>query len=250
MLDREVFLRPIAHRGLHDITKGRIENTMPAFEAAIARGYAIECDLQPLADGTPVVFHDETLDRLIDASGRIDQRTTKDLAHLAYKAAPKVRILTFAELLDVVAGAVPLFVEIKSDWTPPRRDFLERVGKLVRRYKGPLALMSFDPAVMTAMREIAPKTPRGIVSGRYQSPGWWLETLGAERGRRLTDLLESGPAAPSFYSYHVKSLPTPVTEYVRKVQGLPVICWTVRTVEERRIAKVWADAPTFEGYLP
>jgi hypothetical protein len=48
----------------------------------------------------------------------------------------------------------------------------------------------------------------------------------------------------------VKSLPTPVTEYVRKVQGLPVICWTVRSAAERRIAAAWSDAPTFEGYEP
>ena len=49
MRDRSAFLKPIAHRGLHDAAKGIIENTVPAFEAAIARGYGIECDVRPAA---------------------------------------------------------------------------------------------------------------------------------------------------------------------------------------------------------
>ena len=55
---------PIAHRGLHDRTKGLIENTCGAARAAIARGYAIECDVQLTADGKAIVFHDFELDRL------------------------------------------------------------------------------------------------------------------------------------------------------------------------------------------
>ena len=48
MLDREAFLRPIAHRGLHGPPGGgAIENTVRAFDAAILRGYGIECDLRP-----------------------------------------------------------------------------------------------------------------------------------------------------------------------------------------------------------
>ena len=70
-LDRDTFVRPIAHRGLHDPTAGRIENTAPAFRAAIDKGYGIECDLQPADDGTPMVFHDEKLDRLVAATGPI-----------------------------------------------------------------------------------------------------------------------------------------------------------------------------------
>ena len=49
------FLRPIAHRGLHDRRQGRIENTAPAFLAAIDKSYGIECDLQAAADGTITV---------------------------------------------------------------------------------------------------------------------------------------------------------------------------------------------------
>ena len=72
MLDRKTFLRPIAHRGLHSAKRGIIENTEPAFAEAIAKGYGIECDLRPATGGLPIVFHDETLNRLVEGRGPAD----------------------------------------------------------------------------------------------------------------------------------------------------------------------------------
>ena len=86
-LDTAVFLRPMAHRGLHVAGKGVIENTLPAFQAAIAKGYGIECDLQSAADGTPFVFHDATLDRLMDATGALAARSPANLAALPNSSA-------------------------------------------------------------------------------------------------------------------------------------------------------------------
>ena len=249
VLDRATFVKPIAHRGLHDTTTGLIENTAPAFEAGLARGFGVECDLQPAADGTPFVFHDETLDRLMDATGRIDARTPAEIAALRYRGSTE-RILSFAEFLERAAGRGPLLVEIKSEWMPPRREFLAKIAKLAKSYKGPLALMSFDPGVMAEMATLAPNVPRGIVSGVYAGPGWDVETLGAVRAERLTHLLESRAAAPSFYAYDVKALPTPVTRYVREVQGVALFTWTVRSAADRAAAKQWADAAIFEGDPP
>ena len=246
-LDRAAFIKPIAHRGLHD-GKTLLENTAPAFGAGLARGYGIECDLQPAADGTPFVFHDFTLDRLVAAKGRVDARSPRELAALRYKAHGDLGILSFAEFLELADGRGPLLVEVKSDFSRPRAGFLENIAKIAKRYKGPLALMSFDPGVMAALAELAPKIPRGIVSGVYEGKDWHLETLGAKRAAALTDLLESGPARVSFYAYHVKALPRVVPQYARDVQGLPLFTWTVRTAADRKIAAAWADAPIFEGY--
>jgi glycerophosphoryl diester phosphodiesterase len=246
-MDRKAFVKPVAHRGLHNAKAGIIENTAPAFEAGLKMGYGVECDLQPARDGTPMVFHDFTLDRLIDAKGPIAERTPAALMKLRYKGARDIGILSYADFLDLCAGRGPLLVEVKSDWTKPSPRFLKQIAKLSAAYKGPLGLMSFDPVVMATLAELAPTVPRGIVSGVYEGEGWWLDVLGKERGWRLTHLLESGPAKPSFYSYHVKSLPAPVTQYVREVQGLPVFCWTVRSKEDRKVAAQWSDAPTFEG---
>lgn len=252
-LDRAAFIRPIAHRGLHDAKRGIVENTGPAFEAALARGLGIECDLRPARGGWPLVFHDETLDRLVDGTGAVSELAPADLARLRYRGAPATPILTFADLLDLVAGRVPLLVEIKSEWTPPDADFLGLVASLAASYRGPLALMSFDPDVMAALAALAPKIPRGIVAGVYRRgdvEGWWDERLTPERQERLSHLLESAAASPDFYAYHVAALPTPVTRYVREVQGLPLFTWTVRTAKDRTIAAKWADAPIFEGFEP
>ena len=245
--DRTAFVRPIAHRGLHGGKTSHLENTAPAFEAGLAKGYGVECDLQPASDGTPMVFHDFTLDRLLDAKGRVDKRTPQDLQALTYRGCSE-RILTFADLLELAAGRGPLLVEIKSEWKPRPPAFLASIAAQAKLYKGPLALMSFDPTVMAAMAELAPDIPRGIVSGVYAGPGWNVDTLGTERAERLTHLLESRAASPSFYAYDVKALPTPVTRYVREVQGLPLFTWTVRSAADRKTAAAHADAPIFEGF--
>lgn len=249
MRDRAAFSRPIAHRGLHNAAKGIVENTAAAFEAAIANGYGIECDLRPAGCATPMVFHDLALDRLIEGQGPLAAHAAPALKRLRYRAAAG-GMIDFPDLLDLVAGRVPLLVEIKSEWDAPDAGYLKAIAKSAAAYRGPIGLMSFDPAVVAGIRALAPDVPRGIVSGPFEGDGWWRERLGAERAFALSNFLESGPAAPDFYAYDVRALPTPVTRFVREVLGLPLFTWTVRTPDERATAARWADAPIFEGYEP
>ncbi len=249
MRDRSAFLKPIAHRGLHDAAKGIIENTVPAFEAAIARGYGIECDVRPAGCATPMVFHDLTLERLVEAEGPLAAHEAAALKGFAYRGTGG-SMIDLADLLDLVGGREPLLIEIKSEWEAPDTRYLQAIADTVADYRGPVALMSFDPAVMAGIRQLAPHVPRGIVSGLFAGDCGWRGKLGAERAYSLTHLLKSGPAAPDFYAYDVNALPTPVTRYVREVLGLPLFTWTVRTEEQRETAARWADAPIFEGYEP
>jgi glycerophosphoryl diester phosphodiesterase len=249
MMDRDAFLRPIAHRGLHNAKRGIVENTAPAFAAAIGKGYGIECDLRPAFGGLPIVFHDETLNRLVDGRGLVAELSAADLKRLRYRGSD-TSIQTFAELLDQVDGRVPLLVEIKSEWAAPDQAFLKRIAKLAAAYDGPIALMSFDPDVMAVIKDLAPGVPRGIVSGSYAGAGWWNRKVSKQRAAGLRDLLESGPVAPDFYAYQVGALPTPVTEFARHVLGLPLLTWTVRTAKDRTAAAKWADAMIFEGFEP
>jgi glycerophosphoryl diester phosphodiesterase len=251
MLDRGSFLRPIAHRGLHDASRGVIENTAGAFDAAIAKAYGIECDLRPAAGGLPVVFHDETLERLTESSGALSALGPAELARVRFKGGTATGIQTFADFLAQVGGRAPLLVEVKSEWEPPDAAFVGEIAKLASGYKGPLALMSFDPAVIVALRTLAPGVPRGIVSGSYRNPDgtqWWADKVPEPRAFDLSQLLESEPAAPHFFAYHVKSLPSPITRFVREVVRMPLFTWTVRSDEDRLIAAQWADAAIFEGF--
>lgn len=247
MLDR-AFLRPIAHRGLHDASKARVENTAAAFEAAIAGGFGIECDLRPARGGLPVVFHDENTERLCGVTRWVADLSPAELQTLKTTVGGQ-GILTFSDFLSLVQGRVPLLVEVKSEWDPPDIPFLAEIARQALDYGGDIALMSFDPDVMTVLRELATEIPRGIVSGGYkdeQGETWWRDRIDEARAERLANLLESGPVAPSFYAYHIKSLPTPVTRYVREVQGLPLFTWTVRSEDDAAIAQHHADAAIFE----
>src|SRR5262245_32530254 len=118
LLDTKTFFKPIAHRGLHNKRAGVIENTGPAFRAALAAGYGIECDLQPAADGTPMVFHDDKLGRLVDAKGLIRAQRPRQLAQMRYRG-QDTPIMRFTDLLDLVGGRCPLLVEIKADRRAP-----------------------------------------------------------------------------------------------------------------------------------
>ena len=247
-LDRATFLRPIAHRGLHDRRRGRIENTAPAFLAAIDKGYGIECDLQAAGDGTPMVFHDERLDRLVKAIGSIASYAPADLAHLRYKSAD-THILTFAELLELVGGRAPLLVEVKVKGRAPPGNFLDRIARQARAYKGPVALMSFNGDVVAELGRLAPTVPRGLVVGSHKlPPSWWAAPSAANRGRILTRRLGSAPAGVAFFAIDVRMLRHARGWMSAHTPELALFSWTIRTAAERRAAALWADAPIFEGY--
>jgi glycerophosphoryl diester phosphodiesterase len=248
-LDRSVFLRPIAHRGLHDKAKGCIENTAAAFLAAIGKGYGIECDLQAAGDGTPMVFHDDRLDRLLGVKERISRQAPTDLARLRYKG-QEAHILTLAEFLQLVAARVPLLVEVKINSATPLEPFLDRIARQARAYQGPIGLMSFDLAVVAALAKLAPTVPRGPVIGSRQLPARWWATPAAAGPATLARLLSRIPPCSSFLAVDVRMLRA--TRACMKAQAidLPLFSWTIRTRRERAAAARFADAPIFESYEP
>lgn len=251
----EAFIRPIAHRGLHDAQAGIIENTASAFAAAIDGDYAIECDIRPARDGVPVVFHDETLSRLTGLPELVAAATAAELAKVPYLATANATetIITLAELLRLVDGRVPLMVEIKNEWEVPDPDFLAQIAALANDYRGAIALKSFDPALMRAIRPLAPDIPRGIVAGKYKAGpkgDWWSDQLGPLRRFQLSHLLDCRGVAPSFISYNVKDLPALAPMIARRIFKLPLFTWTVRSAADRAIAATYADAPIFEGFRP
>ncbi|MCX5494242.1 glycerophosphodiester phosphodiesterase family protein [Kaistia dalseonensis] len=238
--------RPIAHRGYHDAASGRIENTLSAVRAAIEHRFAIEVDLQLTRDGTVVVFHDETVDRLMQASGRVDSFTLAELKAIPFKAGAD-RVPTLAELFATVAGKVPLVLELKSEFKGDRR--LEKaVAPILANYGGPAVVMSFDPESMAMMKKLLPVVPRGIVADRYTDLNDW-GFLTARQRLSFRHLLSVPRVGASFVSYDLNGLPSLAPSLVR-LFGLTLICWTVRTREQWEKAKRYTDQITFEGFDP
>jgi glycerophosphoryl diester phosphodiesterase len=239
--------RPVAHRGLHDAQKGIIENTPSAFAAAIAGRYGIECDLQIAADGEAVVHHDEALGRLTDGSGRLDAMSAADLKRVPFKATTD-RVITLGELCDLVAGRTPLVIELKSRFDGDRR-LAARAAELLAGYRGPAAVMSFDPAQVAALREIAPALARGMVAERrYRHREW--DRLPAANKRAMAYFKHVLRTRPQFLAYSVKDLPAAIPLAARNLFGLPLLTWTVRSPEDRAKAARWADQMIFEGFRP
>lgn len=239
--------RPIAHRGLHHRASGLIENTIGAARAAIAQGFAIECDVQLTRDLEAVVFHDFALDRLTTAKGRVVDKTSAEIGALDLRDTAD-RVPTLAAFLDAIGGRVPLILEIKSAFDGDLR-LTRRTAEVVRAYPGPVALKSFDPDIVVALRELTPDHPRGIVGeNRYEYAEW--QVLPAARRHAMANLLHYPDSRPDFISWQVMDLQSAAPFLCRNAIGLPLMSWTVRTPDQRVLAAKGADQIVFEGFVP
>src|SRR3954468_2323717 len=112
--------RPVAHRGLHDRARGIIENMPGAAQAAISNNFSIECDIQLAADGEAMVHHDDALGRLTEGSGALLGMTSSELKQVAFRDTSE-RMMSLGDLCTLVAGRVPLLIEVKSHFDGDRR---------------------------------------------------------------------------------------------------------------------------------
>lgn len=235
--------RPIAHRGLHDRSAGSVENSRSAFAAAIAGRYAIECDVQVTRDGEAMVFHDDHLGRLTGSPGLVRETTAAQMKALTLKDSSD-RIQTLTELLLQISGRVPLVIEIKSQWDG-NLSLVDRVLASLAEYEGPFAIMSFDPDIVDRVRQMSPRTPRGIVADRATDDDY--NTLPMARRVELRTLSHLDRTAPHFMSLYFRDLPwAPVSAY--RQRGRPVISWTIRSRDEASDALRHSDQITFEGF--
>lgn len=237
--------RPVAHRGFHDRAAGRIENTLPAAEAAIARGFAVECDLQLTRDDVAIVFHDDELDRLTEATGPVAARTLAEIKAIPLKGTD-ARVPTLEELLATVAGRVPLFAEFKSAFNRNRR-LEQAAAPRLAAYAGPLAVMSFDPDSVLALKKLVPGLPRGMVADCFTDAEW--KPIRPLKRLALRHLAAAPMVMPGFVAYGVHDLPADAPLLLRHL-GTPLLAWTVRTAADRATARRYADQIIFEGFDP
>ncbi|MEX0327117.1 MAG: glycerophosphodiester phosphodiesterase family protein [Ruegeria sp.] len=244
----QVFLQcPIAHRALHDVADSRPENSRAAILAAVQAGYGIEIDLQMTSDSRAVVFHDYDMERLTGQPGPIRQVTAGQAAETALLNADD-GIPTLDEVLELVAGKVPLLIEFKDqdgamgpDIGPLEQDAV----RALQGYEGPVALMSFNPNSVAELARLAPHLPRGLVTCSYQPK---VELLPRKVCDRLRDIPDFDRVGASFISHEVADLDRPRVAEL-KARGVPILSWTIRSPEQETEARKIADNVTFEGYL-
>jgi glycerophosphoryl diester phosphodiesterase len=239
--------RPVAHRGLHDFARGIIENMPAAAEAAIAGRFAIECDIQLTADGEAIVHHDDALGRLTEGSGALLSKTAAELKAVTFKGTAE-RMMTLADLCALVAGRVPLVIEVKSHFDGNRK-LVKRMAEVLSSYDGPAVGMSFDPDQVVALRELIPTRAHGIVAERHYTESDWPDASPAQR-HDMTHLRHFFRSRPDFVAYSVDDLPAAAPWIARNAFGCPLLSWTVRTPAQRARGERYTDQIIFEGFTP
>ena len=239
--------QPVAHRGLHDRARGTIENMPAAIAAAVAAKFSIEVDLQLTADGEAMVHHDDELGRLTEGSGALLSKTAAQLKQVVFKETSE-RMMSLGDLCALVAGRVPLVLEVKSHFDGDRK-LVARMADLLASYRGPVAGMSFDPDQLLALRERMPQLPCGIIAQRsFDEDDWPVATPSQRRG--MLHLRHGFNTRPHFVAYWVNDLPALAPWIARNIFGCPLLTWTVRTPEQRDRAARYADQMIFEGFRP
>lgn len=215
-----------AHRGLHGPKVP--ENSLAAFDAAIALGAGIECDLRLTADGVPLVFHDRDGQRLCGSPLVISSTRATDLVRLRLGGSDQ-HIPTLTGLLDRAGGRVPLLLELKDERNADR--FAAAVTAALADYDGPVGVMSFAASVSHWLKRHVPRVRRGLVlSGRDSPFRRWHKMRRAD---------------PHFLAVGLSELGAPWLQAARL--RLPVYSWTVRTPGDRAFGAPLADALIWEA---
>lgn len=229
--------RNFAHRGFHKIDKTIPENSLLAFNEAAENGYGVELDVRLSADGRVVVFHDDSLQKICGAEGSIEESSWAELKKLRLHGTDE-GIPLLSEVLAVIAGRVPLIVELKHGKNDI--DLCERTYELISCYNGEACIESFNPLILRWFKKNAPEIMRGqIVSGNVCEDG-----LCRIKGFFGSSMLANFLSRPHFIAHGIR----PKSCLVRLCEklGAMKVAWTSRdwTNEDHN------DAVIFEFYRP
>ena len=230
---------PFAHRGA--FIPGFIpENSLSAFDRACTLGYGIELDVRAARDGRLCVMHDRNIQRMTGCDAFVESLDLKALKAYHLDGTEET-IPSLSEALKVIAGRVPIIIEMKSNGFHERPDRMaELLVSEMKNYHGSWCAESFDPRILSAFKQLKPSVPIGQLS--EPQPLWpigpWLH------GKLLCCLI----SRPDFIAYRIGSS---VPHWLKiKKQGLPLIAWTVHSKNEWKQVKKVYDAYIFEGFLP
>jgi len=160
------FILPLilGHRGARAV---KTENTIEAFRYACQFGVKwVELDAMLSKDGVVMVFHDETLERMTEKNGRLDELTAEQLQELTLK--PKGKIPTLAEVLDVLNEFdACVNIEIKPSKAELARETARKIWQVVcdKGFNDPdrLFFSSFTWEALEETAILAPQIRRGVL---------------------------------------------------------------------------------------
>ena len=231
-----------AHRGLHDNETDAPENSMKAFQKAVEAGYGMEMDIQLTKDKIPVVFHDETLNRMCGVEGKVWEYTFEELQ--AFKLAKsEERIPKFEDVLKLVDGKVPLIIEYKLD--VPSTEVCEIADPMLQNYNGVYCIESFHPFAVKWYREHRPEVIRGQLSQDFSKEEKYKGKL-IYWG--LSNLLTNVLTRPDFIAYNHRDADIFSRKFCSLLGALPV-AYTIKSQEEYEKAKDQFELFIFDSFI-
>ncbi|MBQ7363087.1 MAG: glycerophosphodiester phosphodiesterase [Clostridia bacterium] len=232
-----------AHRGLHG--EGAVENSLTAFSRACDAGFGIELDVRLSSDGELVVFHDATLARVCGRDEKVVDLTADELKKIPLGSTEDC-IPTFREVLSLVAGRVPLLVEIKKD--VGEGAVAERFLSEIADYDGEYIAESFNPFALRTVRRARPDILLGILSTEYTRNE---KCKGKIFYRQLERLRMNFLCRPDFIAYDKEGWRVTALRLIRRLFKVPTLAWTVKSEDEERLARSCGfDSVIFEKYMP
>ncbi|MCR4611379.1 MAG: glycerophosphodiester phosphodiesterase [Lachnospiraceae bacterium] len=235
-----------AHRGLHDNESDAPENSLKAFAKAVDKGFGIELDVQMTKDGKIVVCHDFDLKRVCGVNKKIKNMTYDEISKYNILDSDS-KIPLFSEVLEEVAGKVPLIIEYKL----PSFDtsICEIVDEMLSDYKGIYMVESFHPMAVWWYKKNRPAIIRGILSSDYLLSGG---TDGTPKFilSMSKNLLFNFIVKPDFVAYDCRYFSNPSRQLCKKLYRTPSVAWTIKSQRELDAREKDYDIFIFEGFTP
>ena len=201
------------------------ENTVASIEAALTAGaHAVEFDVHVALCGTPVVIHDETLDRTTDGEGPVSQQTVEQLRALDAGSwfdpvFSGERIPTLTEALDHVAGRVHhIYPEVKGIREPPDVDRIVRIVQ-ERALADRTTFISIDWSILERVRTQDPAIRIGFI------------VVTTDLFDEALSLAVADPAAILDLNHQI-ALEEPSVVRRAKDKGVDIVTWTVNEPDE------------------
>lgn len=209
--------RWIAHRGGGSLAP---ENTLAGIRLAARLGYqAVEFDVMLSGDGTPVLIHDETLDRTTNGAGRVGATPDAVLFSLdAGNGEPVPRFSEAAALCREYGLLANVEIKPAAGFERPTAAAVARLtAELWQGAAVPPLLSSFSLAALEIARDLAPHIPRGLLFSRV--PADWLAT--AQRLQAVTLHCAAGRLSDRVLAEAFAN-------------DIPVLCYTVNAPERAK----------------
>lgn len=256
---RPFFGHLYAHRGLHNMNLTRCklkspgqstasntedcypENSYAAIKRAADLGYGIEFDVHLTKDDIPVVFHDDTLNRICGVKGNLRDYTFAQLQQFRLLGTTE-RIPAFADILKMVDGRVPLIIEYKVEKNADK--LCSICDRILSTYHGLYCIESFHPLAVRWYKTHRPHVVRGQLSEDFTKKKRSLPYF------LLSHLIGNCYASPDFIAYNCKHKNELSRRLCRKLYKSLSVAWTVRSQEELDKVSHSFDLFIFEGFVP